>query len=179
MIGYRASNNMTTGSNNVMIGYNLGFNVTGNGNLLIACDHNTHLIRGCFVDNTICNGGNNTAWDTSSDSRIKECVNPISAATTTLSQLNPVLFDYTTGYTESRGWDECRRLNDYGFLAQEFETVFPQYVKCSDGYINVDTEVADFRTINAGHLIPVLVKAIQELGRQKKSQTKTHKNHQQ
>jgi len=134
----------------------------GDNNLVIGCI-SASLIRGSFSASTICNGGNNTAWDTSSDCRIKECINVISAATTTLSQLNPVTFDYTTGYSETRGWDECRRVNDYGFLAQEFETVFPQYVKCSGGNITSGSTVSDFRTINTGHLIPVLVKAIQEL----------------
>jgi len=152
-----------TGCGNVFLGYQAGRNETGNDKLYISNTTANNLVIGDFVADTICNGGNNTAWDTSSDCRIKECVEPISAATTTLSQLNPVTFDYTTGYSQIRGWGEDRRIDDYGFLAQEFETVFPQYVKCSDGYISSGSTVQDFRTINTGHLIPVLVKAIQEL----------------
>jgi len=163
LIGYRASNNLTTGALNVMIGCGVGFNVTGDNNLIIGYSPSTHLIRGCFSDNTICNGANNTAWNTSSDSRIKENVTGITNAVSILSQLNPVTFDYTTGYTTFREWDENRRVCDYGFVAQEFETVFPQYVSCAESYISSGSTVSDFRTMNSGHLIPVLVKAIQEL----------------
>jgi hypothetical protein len=154
-----------TGSRSVFIGRFSGSGATASDILRIGNKTTGDLIYGCFSNDTICNGGNNTAWDTSSDCRIKENWSGITNAINTLSQLNPVTFDYTTGYTELRGWDENRRICDHGFLAQEFETVFPQYVKCVEGQLTnfSGSTVSDFRTINSGHLIPVLVKAIQEL----------------
>lgn len=162
-IGNSALRNNSTGNTNVAIGNCAGYSETGSNKLHIGNHNSCSLVYGDFAAKTICNGSNSASWDTSSDCRIKECVASISGATQTLSQLNPVLFNYTTGYTTKVGFDENVRLCNYGFLAQEFETVFPNYVKCSQGAISSGSTVQDFRTINSGHLVPILVKAIQEL----------------
>jgi len=154
------------GSCNVIIGYRAGqdASVSGQSCLIIAnAAGATGLIYGDFTTNCIYNGGDTSAWDTTSDCRIKECVETISDALSTVSNLNPICFDYTSDYTAIRNWNEEKRVGNHGFLAQEFETVFPKYVGCTQGDIASGNTVSDFRTINTGHLIPVLVKAIQEL----------------
>lgn len=153
------------GCGNVFLGYQAGYSETGDNFLYIANSGSTFLVKGCFSNNTICNGGDSASWDTSSDCRIKESVTGITNALSTISNLNPITFDYTTGYTAKFNWDENRRICNYGFLAQEFETIFPKYVKCSEDAISCvsGSTVSDFRTMNTGHLIPILVKAIQEL----------------
>jgi trimeric autotransporter adhesin len=161
-IGCRAGVTVT-GSSNVLLGPAAGSGAIGDDNLYISNTTTNNLIIGCFSNNCICNGGNTTAWDTTSDCRIKECAETISNALSTISQLNPITFDYTCGFTGIRNWDEGKRIGNYGFLAQEFETVFPKYVGCSQGKIASGNTVSDFRTINTGHLVPILVKAIQEL----------------
>lgn len=162
-VGYFVGASTTTGSNNVFLGHSAGSNETGSDKLYVANSSTNNLIRGCFSNNTICNGGNSASWNTTSDCRIKECANTISAATTTLSQLNPITFDYTSEYSSLNGWDENQRTGNFGFSAQEFENVFPEYVTCSIDEISSGSTVNDFRTINTGHLVPILVKAIQEL----------------
>ena len=49
----------------------------------------------------------------------------------------------------------------FGFIAQEVETVAPQYVEQSTRKIN-NVEVNDFRTLSTTRMIPMLTKAIQD-----------------
>jgi len=152
------------GSSNVMIGYNAGATPSASGSCCLIISNNVGaLIFGDFSTNCIYNGGDTANWDVSSDCRIKESVTGITNALSTISNLNPISFDYTSGYTATRNWDENKRVGNHGFLAQEFETVFPKYVGCTQGEIASGSTVSDFRSINTSHLVPILVKAIQEL----------------
>lgn len=179
-VGQSVGNNMTTGCYNVFVGYYAGgasSSITGSRNVKIGCgagcgDTNsdklfiancptTFLIKGDFAAGTICRAGGGSSWDTFSDVRIKENIDTIPNAINTLSQLNPVLFDYTEDYTKERGWNDIKRICNYGFIAQEFEQVFPKYVTIGCEKIG-NCVIEDFRSINDGHLIPLLVKAIQE-----------------
>ena len=112
-------------------------------------------------DGTVYNYANATTWNQTSDIRIKENIITIPNALETLTLLNPVIFDYTQKYAEKREWNENKRIGNYGFVAQEFETVLPKAVTKSSEEINGE-KVDDFRSINDGELIPILVKAIQE-----------------
>ena len=47
------------------------------------------------------------------------------------------------------------------FIAQEFETIFPKYVS-TNKYEMKETIIDDLKSIDTGHLVPYLVKAIQE-----------------
>src|SRR5690606_36884637 len=146
-VGQSVGNNMTTGCYNVFVGYYAGgasSSITGSRNVKIGCgagcgDTNsdklflancptTFLITGDFGANTICNGANSTARNTTSDVRINENVSTICDGVYMLSQLNPVQYDYTQEYSTQRGWNDCKRTCNYGFIAQEFEQVFPKYV---------------------------------------------------
>lgn len=149
------------GSRNVFIGCGAGTNETGSDMLYIANCATTWLVKGDFAGNTICNAANSTAWNTTSDVRIKENIQTISNAVDELTKLNPVTYDYTKNYSENRNWDDCMRICNYGFIAQEFEQIFPKYVTKSTEIVD-GIEVDDFRSINDGHLVPLLVKAIQE-----------------
>jgi len=162
-LGYYAGCSLS-GSCNVMIGYCAGGDEGAISDCLIIGNSKTIcLIHGDFSTNCIYNGGDNASWDVSSDCRIKECVSGVTNALSTISQLNPITFDYTTGYTSTKNWDDNKRVENYGFIAQEFETVFPKYVGSHEAPISSGSTVSDFRTMNSGHLVPILVKAIQEL----------------
>ena len=113
-------------------------------------------------DGNVYNYNNSTAWATTSDIRVKENINTISNALNTITALNPVVFDYKQNFADKNSWDEAKKLNNIGFIAQEFETVFPKYVHSSENTIG-DQTIEDFKTIDTGHLVPYLVKAIQEL----------------
>jgi hypothetical protein len=108
------------------------------------------------------NYNNTTTWQQTSDVRVKENINTISNALDTLVALNPVTFDYKQEFADKNSWNEDKKLNNIGFIAQEFETVFPKYVHSIQDTVG-DEIIEDFKSIDTGHLVPYLIKAIQEL----------------
>jgi len=88
-----------------------------------------------------------------SDQRLKENVRDLDTGLDTILALKPRRFDWKEG----KGKDVK---DDMGFIAQEVETVLPELIgdwKAGEG------EPDDLKSVKAGDLIPVLVKAIQEL----------------
>jgi hypothetical protein len=107
------------------------------------------------------NYNNSTTWQQSSDVRVKENINTISDATSKVLALNPVIYDYKQEFAEKNNWDNDKKINNVGFIAQEFESVFPKYVSNNECVIG-ETTIDDFKSIDTGHLVAYLVKAIQE-----------------
>lgn len=95
----------------------------------------------------------NTTISAISDARLKENVQDIDVGLSAILSLKPRKFD----------WKEGKGKNikgDRGFIAQEFEQVFPQLV---DEWKDPAPEgEAPYKSVRQD-LIPVLVKAIQEL----------------
>ena len=88
---------------------------------------------------------------TISDQRMKKNIVDIPEGLSTIKALRPVKFD----------WNETapsRETNVRGFIAQEVEKVMPSLV----GDFLSD-KISDAKSVKSGELIPVLVKAIQEL----------------
>ena len=85
----------------------------------------------------------------SSDETIKNTIENISDALSTLRQLRPVSFYYNEEYSSNP-----ERLH-HGFIAQEYQKVLPDatYFDESNGKLCIDT----------GDLIGILVRAVQEL----------------
>jgi hypothetical protein len=93
------------------------------------------------------------AYENLSDERYKEDIEPISTGLNIVLALNPVSFNWKNSK------DSKNKTN--GFIAQQVESVYPEAIKTIDasaggGYI-------DQRMIQSDMLLPVLVKAIQEL----------------
>jgi len=107
------------------------------------------------------NYSNTTAWQQTSDIKIKENVISLTSGLDTILNLRPVTFDYKEEFSNSVNWEDGVRLNNVGFIAQEFEEVFPKYVSSSERRINGEFEI--LKNIDTSHLTPYLVKAIQEL----------------
>jgi hypothetical protein len=87
-----------------------------------------------------------------SDERLKENVRGIDTGLDSIMALKPRRFDWKEG----KGQD---KKNVAGFIAQEFETVFPECVSTS----LAGEDGIEYKNINHETLIPTLVKAIQEL----------------
>jgi len=87
-----------------------------------------------------------------SDQRLKENVRDIETGLDSIMALKPRRFDWKEG----KGQD---KKNVAGFIAQEFETVFPECVSTS----KAGADGIEYKNINHETLIPTLVKAIQEL----------------
>jgi hypothetical protein len=88
-----------------------------------------------------------------SDIRLKENVRELDAGLDTILALKPRRFDWKQG----KGKDVR---DDMGFIAQEVEEVLPELI---GGWKAGEGEPDDLKSVKAGDLIPVLVKAIQEL----------------
>ena len=95
----------------------------------------------------------NTTISAISDARLKENVQDIDVGLAAILSLKPRKFDWKAG----KGKDIK---GDRGFIAQEFETVFPNLI---DEWKDTAPEgEAPYKSVRQD-LIPVLVKAIQEL----------------
>ena len=91
----------------------------------------------------------NQAWTTGSDRKLKDNITPLENGTLEkVLQLNPVSF------TLKSDKDKKERI---GFIAQEVEELFPQYVTVSIGDDNEETRYLDY-----SQMVSVLCKAIQE-----------------
>jgi hypothetical protein len=108
------------------------------------------------------NYNNTTTWQQTSDVRVKENINVIPNAISKILALNPVIFDYKQEFADKNNWDDNKKINNVGFIAQEFETIFPKYIS-TNKYEMTETIIDDLKSIDTGHLVPYLVKAIQEL----------------
>jgi Chaperone of endosialidase len=86
-----------------------------------------------------------------SDERLKENVRDIDTGLSTVMALKPRRYDWKEG----KGLD---KKNAAGFIAQEFETVFPDSV----GLSKAGEDGIEYKNINYEELIPTLTKAIQE-----------------
>ena len=125
----------------------------------------------------------NTTWDGFSDRRAKENVQDVTSALDTICRLRPVTFDWTNDYADrmnmfnmdktdpksynwfsvkENGYDETRKNNNVGFIAQEFEEVFPKDITETEMELGNET-ITDFKTVNFDSLVPMLTKAVQEL----------------
>lgn len=85
---------------------------------------------------------------TSSDARAKTNIVPINYGLATINKLRPVSYNLIKDPT---GKNDHR---DLGFIAQEIEQVLPELVK---------TDEEGRKLVNYSGLIPVLIKAVQEL----------------
>jgi hypothetical protein len=96
----------------------------------------------------------NTTVQSISDARTKENIRDATDGLEVILGLQPRRFDFKQGFGNGRK-------NVLGFVAQEIETVFPDAV--SEAHLDPDKKDIAYKTVGPGELIPVLVKAIQEL----------------
>ena len=96
--------------------------------------------------------GTSTAFNTSSDYRLKENVTADWNATTRLKQLNPVRFNFIS--------DADTTVD--GFLAHEVQSVVPEAITGTHNEVDDDGNPV-YQGIDQSKLVPLLVKTIQEL----------------
>lgn len=97
------------------------------------------------------------AWTATSDCRDKTCFAPIPLGLDFVRALKPTEYQFKAGGRDSEQADGKRR---YGFLAQD---VLP--LEGTDPVI-ISADNADKLQYTEAHLIPVLVKAMQEMSAQ-------------
>jgi hypothetical protein len=174
----------TTGAYNTCIGYGAGFNIsTGSENICLGVSAGestspfyitTQSNRVVIGDNSTTNAYIGVSWTVTSDQRDKTDVAPLPSSLDFVEALNPVTFKWDKrskywvkdedGNVTSKPTPDGTHKEDRpfaGFLAQEVQQVIDDL-----GYVDdviVDNEQADLLKIKETALIPVLVKAVQEL----------------
>ena len=177
IIGALAGDGMTTGTQNIIIGYVatengvnaqnqtvIGAGVTSVGN-------NNFTFGSGTSDSNIANGA--TTITAPSDERYKEDITDSTAGLSFINDLRPVTYKWKKekdipntqkAYVEG---SEKRVMNDkpnHGFVAQEVKAAIDNHPELKDGFDKWMEDQGDGRQrIGPSALIPVLVKAIQEL----------------
>ena len=173
LVGVNAGLALTTTNNNVMVGTNSGCNSTGSANVFVGCGaalnattQNNQIVLGAGNSCTLgtANGGvtfafgascflyasaGSAVWTSASDVRLKEEVADLALGLDFVNQIQPRTYQ----------WKENKEKAD-GFVAQELQEVVAEHDASYLGLVDTDNE---YMGVAPGALIPVLVKAIQEL----------------
>ena len=171
-IGLYSGTTLTTGSNNVAIGPNVRFpSIIGNCQLVIGANLNAYWLTG---DSTLAikpgagiidcanscgtvgqylwtTGANKIVWSASSpsDTRDKEILGPVPTALPVVQQIEPITYRW-----KERESEVAQEEVIYGFSAQQLQGV---------DAVLVDNSDPDYLRIHDRKIVPLLVKAIQEL----------------
>jgi hypothetical protein len=104
-------------------------------------------------------GGSTTNIYNASDIRLKKNINTITYGLNTVSALNPVKFNWADGFDLIEA-DKTL----LGFIAQEVQEIIPEAVESFGSGVDLNgTVIENTLRVNEKFIIPVLVKAIQEL----------------
>lgn len=138
--GAAAGNTLTTGSNDTFVGYDAQPSAVGASNEITLGNSSIATLR-CQV----------TSITALSDIRDKTDIVPLTTGLSTVMALNPVRFTWNMRDGGKVG------VKDSGFIAQDLQTVDDEWLRL------VYAENPEKLEASYGRLIPVLVKAIQEL----------------
>jgi hypothetical protein len=111
---------------------------------------NTNNGTGATTVGTISHNGTNTAYNTSSDYRLKENILPMTGALAKVSALKPCTYVW-----KSTG------ANGQGFIAHELQEMFPDAVTGEKDALDKDGNIAP-QSIDTSYLVATLTAAIQE-----------------
>ena len=164
-LGYAALLVNTTGRNNVAIGQDaLGSNTTGSGNTMInptnstggynpVFNPSTQSDRFCMGSTAVTNAYIQVAWTVVSDARDKINFAPVPHGLAFVNQLKPTQFQFAVSRTDPTPHGPVR----YGFKAQDILALE------GNNPVIIDAENPEKLRYQGESLVPVLVKAIQEL----------------
>ena len=162
IVGSNSSNSSTT----VNTEYVIGRAASGSGT-------NTFTIGRGDTDVQINLDGSDTSWSATSDERLKHNINPLSVGLDFIDELRPVTYEWKEKkdidpslgrYYEENSTEPCRGDGGihYGLIAQEVKTVIDKY--SLTGRHNIWKEgVGGFQVVGLGNVMPMLIKAVQEL----------------
>jgi len=153
--GLNTSFPITTGSRNVCIGFRAGPSAAGGDDQIVIGQVSGKGNATAFIGGAsgAYNAANTTTWATTSDQRIKKNVVNVGDSLAKINALRPVEFDYKEN-------DK----HEVGFIAQEFQQVFPEQITTHDPNSAEKEWVGDDKVFAIQqNLVPFLVKAMQEL----------------
>ena len=167
-IGAMSGFNMSGSSNNTFLGWNAGFNTTtGNNNIVIgagsdaatAIASNTITLGNALITTLRCAV---TSITSLSDARDKEDIKDLSTGLDFVKTLRPVEFTW-----KDRDENGKQGIADFGFIAQDLKKSQEDAEKAEVLKL-VYEENPEKLEASYGKLIPILVKAIQELSEEVK-----------
>mgnify|MGYP001459421670 CR=1 FL=1 len=179
-LGGLAGNTVTDGSQNTLVGYAvqasagggtrqivLGSNVTSGGS-------DTVRIGTVSASATLSLDGSDTSWAAASDERLKTEITNSSVGLSFINALRPVTYkwaaknaiDEDLPFYDAESSDPCRGTEGkthHGFIAQEVKAVIDANSSVKDGHNIWSEDPNGTQQLAPSALIPMLVKAIQEL----------------
>lgn len=130
-VGWGCTNTSGTGLYYAAIFYNNGLSLSGCGSIVV--------------------NGSSTAYNTSSDYRLKENVQPMQDALAKVALLNPVTYTWKADGSDGQG-----------FIAHELQAVVPNAVTGEKDAVDKDGKPV-YQGVDTSYLVATLTKAIQEL----------------
>jgi len=162
-LGFQSGENLTTGDNNTFLGMKAGDAITtGSSNVIIGPEAAASAVD---VSNevSIFNGsvtarfqGSASSWSFVSDARDKKDIEDLELGVEFINKLKPRKFKW-----DLRDSDVDKEKQASGFVAQEIQEVLDNENIDYSGI--VDTNNPDQYTVAQASIIPMLVKAVQEL----------------
>jgi len=181
LIGYKSGDILTTGDNNTIIGFEADPSAnSGTGQIAIGkgvtCAGDNIATLG-IGSNTASLGldGSDTSWAAaSSDERLKENIKTSSAGLDVINDLRPVTYNWKKSKDVSKDMPQYKDSNEpvlgnkygeilHGFIAQEVKEVIDNHNSLKEGFKMWKLKDDGTQTVADGNLIPILVKAVQEL----------------
>jgi hypothetical protein len=114
-------------------------------------------------------------WSTVSDERVKKDITDATAGLSFINDLRPVTFNYKNkgdipegfkGYEEGSTEPYKFSTTEHGFIAQEVKAVIDNHSEIADGFKMWSERETGQQEVAEAALIPILVKAVQELSSQ-------------
>ena len=178
-VGNDVGYNLTTGDANVYIGYNNTASAVGVDNeLLIGTNANgggtnTARFQTSGGSATLGLDGSDTSWAAASDSRLKKDVADSTVGLSFVNDLRPVTFKWQNKDKVAVGLPQYDADSSdpvygegkahHGFIAQEVKAVIDSHSDVLDGNNIWHEDPNGTQQLAQGNLVPMLVKAVQEL----------------
>ena len=177
ILGWFGGYTLRTGHQNTLVGASADVSAAAGtkqnvfGWDVTASADNTFTFGAATADTTCTNGS--TSWSNPSDARYKENVEDQTAGLSFINDLRQVTFDWKKekdlpplhrAYIKDSEKKVMNDTTNHGFLAQEVNKVIDNHPELKDGFDMWSQDETDGRQrIGDGALVPILVKAIQEL----------------
>lgn len=157
--GYGTYGN-NTGATGLGIGaYGLGFNGVYGQTTNVTTGWAGYFTADLGVDGT---GWSIGGWMTASDKRLKSEIIPIENALYKLSLIKGTHYTITTKSRVPGGEVVESKKQQFGVIAQDLETIFPEMVKEKAIFNNAGDDTL-YKTVDYMQLVPVMIEAIKEL----------------
>ena len=181
-IGNNAGANLDNGNNNTIVGANANASIgNANGQIVIGKDvtgaNNAFATLGLSTSiKSIDLTSSSASWSGSSDERLKENIQTSTAGLSFINELRPVTFNWKKAKDVDKSMSQYQDSEEpalggegtygkimHGFVAQEVKSAIDKHSEVKEGFSMWQEWQDGTQAVSDGALVPMLVKAIQEL----------------